>query len=317
MYVWNQWIFHQELTTGNNPMTTEKILSLSTPPVDLSQHNYTAFLNLLALPLIAPLGVIAAFNIVFLTICVLNALAMYGLARYATTATRPEAWLAGLVFAWSPLMMARTTGHYSLVAAAALPAFLWCLMKADRTRSLRDAALAGLCMAWAGLSDAYFGIYCVLIAILYLAAQVIRFTRHPGATSRHRTWPLDLVIVCFGGLIAGLALGHGGEFALFGVPIRMRSLYTPVLIFTILVMARLLIWWRPHLQKSAFEPIPLKAVLVAAIACAGPLSPVLYGLGTRVMDGRFVSPSIFWRSSPPGVDLLAFFTPNSQHPLAR
>lgn len=317
VYVWNQWIFHQEFTTGHNPMATEKILSLSTPPVDLSQHNYTAFLNLLALPMVTPLGIITAFNLVFLITCVLNALAMSGLARYATTATRPEAWLSGLVFAWSPLMLARTTGHYSLVAAAALPAFVWCLMRADRTRSLRDAAMAGLCMAWAGLSDAYFGIYCVLIAILYLTAQVIRFSRTPNVRSRHWTWPLDLMIVCFGGLIAGLTLGHGGEFVLLGVPIRMRSLYTPVLILTILVTVRLGIWWRPQFKRSTFEPVPLKAVLVAALACAGPLSPVLYGLGSRVMEGRFVSPTIYWRSSPPGVDLLAFFTPNSQHPLVR
>ena len=57
--------------------------------------------------------------------------------------------------------------------------------------------------------------------------------------------------------------------------------------------------------------------LIAALACAGPLSPVLYGLGERVVDGRFVSPTIFWRSSPRGVDLLSFVTPNPQHPIVR
>ena len=39
--------------------------------------------------------------------------------------------------------------------------------------------------------------------------------------------------------------------------------------------------------------------------------------GERVADGRFVSPKIFWRSSPPGVDLLSFVTPNPQHPIVR
>ncbi len=317
VYVWNQWVFHQELTTGHNPMTTEKILSLSTPQVDLSQHNYTPFLNLLALPLISSVGSITAFNLVFLAVCVLNAVVMYGLARHATSASRAEAWLAGLVFAWSPIMMARTTGHFSLVAAAALPAFVWCLMRADRTRSLRDAALVGLCMAWAGLSDAYFGIYCVVIGLLYLAVQLIRFTRLPVAGTGYWRWPLDLVILCLSGLILGLALGRGGEFTLLGVSIRMRSLYNPVLILTLLVAARLLLRWRPKFQRSAFDPIPMKAVLVAALACAGPLSPVLYGLSEQLLEGRFVSPQIFWRSSPSGVDLLAFFAPNSQHPLVR
>jgi len=319
VYVWNQWLFHQELTTGHNPLTTEKILSLTTPAVDLTQHNYTAFLNLIALPFISTLGVITTFNLVFLIICVLNGSMMYGLARRVTPATRVEAWLAGLVFAWSPVMVARTTGHYSLFAAAALPAFVWCLVNADASRSLRDAALAGLCMAWAALSDAYFGIYCVIIGLLYLASLVIRVSRRERNTSRAWQWVLDVAIVCLGGLIAGLALGRGGEFTLLGIPVRMRSLYNPVLVLTVLVLMRVVLWWRPRVSFSLREvgPLPVKALLVAALACIGPMAPVLYGLTGRVAGGRFVSPKIFWRSSPPGVDLLSFVTPNPQHPMLR
>src|SRR5215510_12461761 len=62
VYVWNQWVFHQELVAGHNPLATEKILALTTPgAVSLTQHNYTAFLNVLALPFISWLGPIAAF----------------------------------------------------------------------------------------------------------------------------------------------------------------------------------------------------------------------------------------------------------------
>jgi hypothetical protein len=316
VYVWNQWVFHQELATGHNPLATEKILSL-TSKVDLTQHNYTAFLNLLALPLISWVGVVTSFNVVFLTVCVLNAVMMYGLARRVTPASRWEAWLAGLLFAWSPAMIARTTGHFSLVAAAALPAFLWCLVNAERTRSPRDSALAGLCMAWAALSDAYFGVYCLLIGTIYVGASWLRVTRSPTPVPRAWVWTLDILIVCFGGLIIGLLLGRGGEFTLLGVPIHARSLYTPVLILTVLVVARAIAWWRPHFQMPEFGPLPVKAILIAALACVGPLAPVLYGLSERVAEGRFVSPKIFWRSSPRGVDLLSFFTPNPQHPIMR
>ena len=318
VYVWNQWVFYQELIAGHNPLTTEKILALSGPAVDLTQHNYTAFLNLLALPFISWLGVIAAFNLVFLLICVLNGVAMYGLARRVTAATRWEAWLAGLLFAWSPAMVARTTGHFSLVAAAALPAFMWCLVNAERSRSMRDAALVGVCMAWAALSDAYFGIYCVLIAVLYVVASLLKITRPARATPPARGWLLDLLIVCLSGLIAGLVLGRSGEFTLAGVPIHVRTLYTPVLLLTLLVIARIVMWWRPHFEWPAIGPLPVKALIVAALACVGPLSPVLYGLGARVVGtGNFVSPAILWRSSPRGVDVLAFFTPNPQHPVMR
>ena len=317
VYVWNQWVFHQELINGHNPLATEKILSLSTPAIDLTQHNYTAFLNILALPLISPLGINTAFNVVFLAICFLNAIVTYGMVRRATEANRWEAWLAGLVFAWSPAMVARTTGHFSLVAAAALPAFVWCLVKAEQSRRPRDAALVGLCMAWAALSDAYYGVYCLMIAVLYVGIQLFRVTRAEKSAARPWKWLTDVLIVCAGGLIVGLLLGRGGEFTLLGVPVHVRSLYTPVLGLTVLVIARTALTLRPHFERPSLRAIPIKALLIAALACIGPMSPVLYGLGERLVDGNFVSPKIFWRSSPRGVDLLSFLAPNPQHPIAR
>ena len=316
VYVWNQWVFHQELTTGHNPLATEKILSL-TARVDLTQHNYTAFLNLLALPLISFLGVVTSFNVVFLLVSALNAIVTYGLIRRATAANRFEAWLGGLVFAWAPAMIARTTGHFSLAAAAALPAFLWCLINAEESRSARDAALVGVCMAWAAVSDAYYGVYCLMIAVIYLGAALLRVTRAERPARRLWTWWLDVVIICLGALVGGLVLGRGGDFTLLGVPVHVRSLYTPMLVFTALVTLRAFLWWRPQFALPSVGPSPIKAVVIAALACAGPLSPVLYGLGERIVEGRFVSPPIFWRSSPRGVDALSFITPNPLHPMMR
>lgn len=316
VYVWNQWVFHQEVIAGHNPLATERILSL-TPRVDLTQHNYTAFLNLLALPFISWLGIVTSFNVVFLIVTVLNALFAYGLMRSATGAPRAEAFLGGLLFAWAPAMVARSTGHFSLVAAAALPAFLWSLIRAERSRSVPDAALVGLCMAWAALSDAYYGVYCLMLAIIYVAVTLLRVTRISNPAPRPFRWLLDVLIVCLAGLIAGLVLGRGGEFTLLGVPVRMRSLYNPMLILTVLVVLRIVLWWRPRFELPSVGPSPLKVTIVAALACAGPLAPVLYGLGGRIAEGRFNSPDIFWRSSPRGVDALAFFTPNPLHPVAR
>ena len=317
VYVWNQWVFHQEVIEGRNPLATEKILAL-TSRVDLTQHNYTPFLNMLALPLLSWLGIVTSFNVVFLFVSVLNALFAYGLIRSATSASRQEAFLGGLLFGWAPAMVARTTGHFSLAAAAALPAFLWCLIKAERSRTVRDAALVGLCMAWAALSDAYYGVYCLMIAILYIASTFVRVTRNAPAThSRPWIWVIDVLIVCLAGLIVGLAVGRGGEFTVLGVAVRVRSLYNPVLALTVLVLLRAFLWWRPHFELPTLGPSPIKVTLVAALACAGPLAPVLYGLGDRIAEGRFVSPEIFWRSSPRGVDLLSFVTPNPLHPIAR
>lgn len=329
VYVWNQWVFHRELTEGHNPLATETILSL-TPRVDLAQHNYTAFLDVLAAPLITAFDVITAFNLVFLIACVLNALVAYGLARRAWGAERAEAWLAGLAFAWSPVLVARSVDHFSLVAAAPLAAFLWCLMNAERSHSLGDAALLGLTVAWAAFSDAYYAVYCLMLALMYVAAAVVRVTCAPRASAlvgaharsswgRWGLWPLDVLIVCLAGLVVGLSITGGAAFSVLGVRVSMRQLYTPTLILTVLVGTRLSVTLRPRLglQVARVEPWVWKAALVALLTSVGPLSPVLVGLGRQIAEGQFVNPPIFWRSSPSGVDLLAFFTPNPNHPLVK
>ena len=319
VYVWNQWVFqHEALVKRHNPLTTEQILSL-TQRVDLSQHNYTAFLNLLALPLIPAIGVVAAFNTVFLIATVLTALATYALVRRVTPASRSEAWLAGLLFAWSPVLIARDTGHFSLVAAAPLPAFLLCLISADRTRQLRYASLAGLCVAWAAFCDVYYAVYCLMIAVGYVLLRVVHLSRSQVRARRSWRWTLDVLIVATAGLVLGLLFGRGGRFEIFGLPVSIRGLYTPMFVLTVLVLARVLVAVRPHISITDWVPSrPVaQAILVGVLACAGPLAPVIYGLGQRIADGRFVNPPIFWRSSPRGVDLLGLFEPNPSHPFVR
>lgn len=328
VYVWNQWVFQYEaLVERTYPLRTDHILS-TTDRVDLSQHNYTVFLNLLALPLIPFLGVVRTFNIVLLLVTVITAVCTYALARRVTRATRCEAWLAGLAFAWCPALVARSTGHFSLVAAAPLAAFILCLVIADRTRRSRDAALAGLCLAWAGLSDPYYAVYCLIITVGYLVARVVPITYsaavNPGRAARRSPaalvrWALNVSIVSVGGLVAGLLIGSGGQFNILGVPISIRGLYTPVFVLTMLVLGRLAVDIRPQLSASApqWSSTAVRALVVGGLACAGPLSPILYGLGERLTLGHFVAPPTLWRSSPRGVDLLGLFEFNPNHVLVR
>jgi hypothetical protein len=318
VYVWNQWVFQHAVGRQTNPFTTNQILSL-TDRVDLSQHNYTVFLDLLALPLIPLLGVVRTFNTVFLLAMVLTAICTYALARRVTTATRPEAFLAGVAFAWCPALIARGTGHFSLVAAAPLPMFLFCLIRADRSRRSLDAALAGLCMAWAGFCDAYYAIYCLIIAFGYLASRVMRVSFSPAAAPAPLRWVLNILIVCVAGLVLGLLAGRGGQFSLLGMPVSIHGLYTPVLVLTLLVLIRFALQVRPHVSVPAlsWSAPALRALVIGGLACAGPLSPVLYGLGERLVDGQFVAPPTLWRSSPRGVDLLGLFEFNPNHLFAR
>lgn len=319
VYVWNQWVFqHEARVEHRNPLTTEQIFSMTGRPVDLTQHNYTLFANLLAFPLLDTLGTVATFNLVYLATVVLTAWTMFVLARRVTGGATVEAWLAGAAFAWAPLLVARSTGHFSLVAAAPLAAFVWSLHRVERSESLRDSVLAGASVAWAASCDAYYAVYCVIIAAIYVASRLLRLEWRPGQAQAPGRWLLDLSILLVGGLVLGLVAGRGGRFELFGVPVSVRGLWAPMFLLTVLVGARLLLYLHPQVVSDG-PPKPRALGLTVAAGLTGMvvLSPTLYGAAQLVMDGSWVSPPTYWRSSPRGVDLLALVAPNPSHPVVR
>ena len=143
VYVWNTWVFRHELQQGRLPFYTSSILS-GTPdaaPANLSLHNYTTVANVLAWPLIPLVGLVAAFNLVFLFNIALSGYAAYLLAR-DLTARDAESWIAGAAFALSPVLIARGVGHFSLVAAAPLPIFALLMRRLGATGQIRYAVRA-------------------------------------------------------------------------------------------------------------------------------------------------------------------------------
>ena len=318
VYVWNQWVFrHELLVNGSLPYFTDSIFAL-TGRANLSLHNYTTFQNLLALPLMGTLGVVATFNVVYLLMTVLTAYATFLLARHVT-GRDAESWLAGLLFAWSPNLVTRGTAHFSLVAAAPLAIFILLLLRAADRERLRDAFALGATMWWAASTDVYFAVYCLIIAAIFMLARVVTVERRPSLP-RHRSvpWTLDVLLLCVTGLMLAMLVSGGWEFRVLGRITRMRTLYTPMLLFTGLCVARAA--W-PY--RAAFARVTnhdawrlVRATLVAGVVATVMLSPVLYAIGVRIAAGRWDSSRVFWRNSPRGVDALSFILPNPNHPLA-
>ena len=317
VYVWNQWVFrHEILFRRQLPFFTNSIFSM-TPEANLSLHNYTAFQNLLALPLLGVLGIVSTFNLIYLLMVVLTAYSTFLLARHVT-GRFSESWLAGLMFAWSPLLVTRGMGHFSLVAAAPLAIFLLVLMKADGHERFRDAVALGAVVAWAATCDAYYAIFCLLIGAVFLVARVIAIhnSRQSGR-ARAARWAVDVLLLCSAGLVGAIAVTGGWTSSIFGFPISAKGLYTPVLIMSVLAFLRL--GW--HLRASPRPGADVDAkrlaflTVAAGVVAAVILSPVLYAVGERLSAGELKSPGVLWRSSPGGVDLFALVLPNPNHPL--
>ena len=129
VYVWNLWVFKYEVLEHRTlPYFTDRIFR-AIGRTNLSLHNYTAFANLIALPFVRPLGIVATFNLVYLAMTVFSAYAMFLLARRFCSGDPWISWLAGAAFGWSPVLVTRGMGHHSLAAAAPLAIFVLLLIR--------------------------------------------------------------------------------------------------------------------------------------------------------------------------------------------
>jgi len=316
VYVWNLWVFRHEIVRHHvSPLFTREILSLS-PSLPLTLHNYTTFADLVAFPLIPILGVTATFNVIYLASSTLTAYAMFLLARQATRTTG-EAWLAGLLFGFSPALIARSTAHFSLVQAAPLPIYLLLLRRLERKASAGDALLAGTTLAWAYMCDPYYAVYAVLLGICYISSYARLSSRSISPGTRRVRRAVDALIV---GLIAvsfWIVLNGGGQFEIWGLHVSATTVYTPMLALTILLVGRIamstkVLWREMQVPLHLFST---RVLGLAAIACLAVLSPILYTMLAHASETSWIRPRIFWRSSPPGVDALAFVLPNPNHAL--
>jgi hypothetical protein len=324
VYVWNIWVFsHEIVETGTTPLSTAEILPLGDPtgvePTDLSLHNYTIATDLLALPLLGWLGVVRTFNILFFFNGALAAFGVYLLARRLTQ-RGPESFLAGLMFGCSAFLMTRGLGHFSLHQAAPLPIFMLMLYRAWDSQKLRDAILAGAVLAWASFCDPYYAIYCLMLGALFLGSrlldiQVARRERQDLAAARHL---LNVAIAAGAALVIGVKVLGQGSVNVGPLHLSMHSLNTPILVLSLLLAARLAV--SANFQITAI-PLPtrrfvVRATLVCGVVAAMLMSPTLLAMGRRAVTGDVATVPVLWRSSAPGIDLLALLMPNPNHPLA-
>ena len=316
VYVWNLWVFrHQILVHHTLPFLTREILSLDAPAVPLTLHNYTTFADVLAFPLLEWLSPVTTFNL--LTIGSLAG-AAYAMFVYALrrTGNAAAAFIGGLVFGFNPFMTARAVAHFSLVQAAPLPVFGLLLFEIFQRPTTRLAAAAGLVVAWAFLCDPYYAVYCLLMVMFVVGYSLVAVERRPASVQR--VWwrtVFDLLLLSLAGLIAGIGLRGGGRLELFGLRVSVTRLYTPVLLFTVLLGVRIWLSLRPRFAWArVFRMAHLRVVVVAGFVCAMALSPVLYAMRSPIAGRPWRGPQVLWRSSAPGIDAAAWLTPNPYHP---
>jgi hypothetical protein len=320
VYVWNLWAFrHELLNHGHSPLQTDALFAPSSEPVRLVLHNYTILADLLALPFQGVFGLVATFNVLYALLSAANAYTMFLLA-YSLTRHVASATLAGIAFGFSSFLVTRGTAHFSLATAAALPLFILLLLKARDSGRHVYAVGAALAMVAAGLSDAYYGVFCVLIAGYVLMEALIAIEPAGGPVTPREVRVRRIVDVLVGivaVVILFIVTTGGGALTLGGRRLlQAKSLHTPILAFTLLLIARSMLRRRlrfgvkPGVRWRAGARLLASALTTLAVAA----SPLIFVLAGTLSEGRYVQPDVHWRSSPPGADVVALLMPNPNHP---
>ena len=311
VYVWNLWVFRHEIVEhGRFPFFTNEILALNSG-TPLTLHNYTSLANVIAFPLLPQLGTVATFNVLTIASGLASAFTAFLFLR-RLSGDSPGAWIGGLLFGFSPFMIARSTAHFSLVQAAALPAFALALDRVLDSATVRRGAVAGALVGIAFLCDPYYAVYCLLMAAYAAAWMVISIRRGvaPPVPAMFRAG-MDVAIMCVAGLVAGVMIRGGGRIEFLGIRVSMTHLYTPMLVLTLLVLVRLWMALRPRIDMMPAVLRPhLRTSAVAAATCVLVLSPVLTVMAAHLGERQWIAPKTLWRSSPAGLDVLAYLVPN-------
>jgi len=171
--LWLLWYTHYSLVEqGQLPFSTD--LLFYPKGADLMYLSFIILPLLLSLPLISLVGLIAAYNLLILFSL---AAAGYGTFLFVNylTGDRRAAFVAGLVFAFSPFHMVRSLEQLFMVMSAVwLPFYALFLCRALRQALTRDLLLAPVLFLMSVLSNPYYAMFLLLFTGIYVLVHLWR-----------------------------------------------------------------------------------------------------------------------------------------------
>ncbi len=150
-------------------------------------HTLNIFNALLTLPIQLNFGLTVSYNFVVLFSFVIGGYGTYLLALHimkagARVSDHLIAFLAGIVFTFSPFHFAHLLGHMQVISLEWLPFYALMLVKSLTSEKVRLASHIGLPLLFlvlAALCDWYFALYLLIFSALYLGYR-IWVQRQPG-----------------------------------------------------------------------------------------------------------------------------------------
>jgi len=221
---WNFWWLKQSLVDlPRNPYVTDMLYHPT--GVSLYFHTLNPFNGVVTLPLQLANNLFLAYNSAVLLAFAAGGLGAYLLALMAfargalPSAPRPRlfwpAFVAGLIFTFSPYHLAHLLGHMQLISLQWIPFYVLYLLRGlQRARpgplSRADLLKPGFFLLLVGLCDWYYVLYCLIFTALALPAAWLAQWRDPRRSARKFMTALRMLTV---------PLASGLLFALLASPL--------------------------------------------------------------------------------------------------
>ena len=165
-YLWSAWWLKQALLSGSNPFFCPLIYHPF--GASLAYHTTAFAFALPTVPLQLLLGLVPAFNIVFLLTLTFTAYNTYYAVRGLVGDGLP-AWLAGFIFAFNPAHLGRGTSNMCVFSTLWLPLFVYVLFRAGEEPRRRGLWLGlGLLAALNLYASIYNFMFCLVFMGFYL-----------------------------------------------------------------------------------------------------------------------------------------------------
>lgn len=168
LHAWFLWEFAREVAHGQNPFHTNLILY----PIgaNLTWATTDILGQIIAIPFSLLLGPILTYNLSLVLQLALGAFFAWVLCR-RVSGDAAAAAIGGIVFGFSPFLLAHAQGHLSLVTAFPLPIYVLALGRLlDKEKpSWKDGVLLGLALALVALGNYEYALIFVLFTLVILA----------------------------------------------------------------------------------------------------------------------------------------------------
>jgi hypothetical protein len=171
-HAWFLWHFARAITRGDNPFYTRLIFYPNR--VNLAWSTTDPLAGFIALPLSLAVGPAAAYNLSLILQLVLSAF-FARLLCFRISKNEMAAFIGGIVFGFSPFLMAHALGHLSLVTAFPVPLFVLVLDRIfiERNSSWKLGIFLGLTLLLAALAHYNYVVLCLLLALFWLPMELI------------------------------------------------------------------------------------------------------------------------------------------------